>query len=649
MSECSALELPPLKAVYVVNFGDAFESCSQFRTLNISLTVLTKEKAVALCESLSASNCLLSLSLEVQQSISCDVAVIMGKGLAASKSLTKVMFTLSGECREAWAATLEKGLSADTPLTSVVLRIRGLMSETAIQAFEKLLSNKSLAFLSLIICGDMQELLAAALSRGLTGQTVLKSLDLCVEGRLSFYGANLIQRGLTENCSLNDLRVSVFGELPDNWQTLVENLHTAKTSQVSLAFHPQVFCQVTANQVAHFLPAVVDKGLLPEQHLTVNLWGELSCEGAEALCETLMGTPLSHLTLNVRGKLTVGIASCTARCVNLNKTLSSVSVNIWGSLAKEERNLFQVILDENPAVMLNVHEVHLHPDESSEDPDVYVDNLTSLPTPITQLRNTRQGKLSVAIFCSRHMNEQSHLSHAFMENTSLNALTLTVDGSYDYHSFHSFLFRLEELNALTLKINDYNDYGDFLVYNVVEDLHRNRSLKALTVIINKFGKGQDVIEVRHIILARDLVNTSLNAFTLTVNSYCTFSSGKMLAFFFLTPFSTLTLTISIYRDISVGWEGDLGDVLAENKSLSTLNLTLNIYGEGNDDFVPKFWDILMRCQSLTTLRLRLNDQRVTQGSRGYDLSKLVVKSKSLSLIDLTVSFYGVQDTSPAKI
>ena len=663
LSECSSEELLLGKDVSFVDVSEVLESCSQLRTLNISLIELTKEIADVLFERLSASNCLSALSLAVQQSISCDVAVIIGKGLAASKSLTEVMFTLSGEWRDAWAAALEKGLSADTPLTSVVLRIHGLMSKTAIQALEKLLSNKSLASLSLTICGDLQDLLAAALSRGLKGQTVLKSLDLCVEGRLSFRGANLIERGLTENCSLNDLRVSVFGELPDNWQAIVENLQTSKKSQVSFAFHPEIFCQVTSNQVAHFLPFTVEKGLLPELHLTVNLWGELSCEGAEGLCETLMGTPLSCLTLNVHGKLADGIASCKARYVNLNTTVSSVSVNIWGNVPKEEKNIFQGILDKNPAVKINVHDMHVCPDESSDDPDVFVDGLTSLPTLITQLRNTRQKTLSVSIFCEEdNMTEHWHLSHALMENTSLNALTLTTDGCDTFSNawVGSLVSSLQEntsLNALTLKMNDYGNFNsDLLVDELHMSLNRNRSLKALTMIINSYDKGQG-LSARSITLpgialtfeGMSSPHTSLNAFTLTVNSYGTFSSGRILNFFFSTPLSSLTLTISIYSDISDGWDRGLGDVLAKNKSLSTLNLTLNIYGEGSDDFLPKFWDILMRCKSLTTLRLQLNDQRVTQGSRGYDLSKLVVKSKSLSLIDLTVSFYGVQDSSSAKI
>ena len=652
LSDNSFKELELLSTdVALINVRDVMESCSQLRTLNISCPEITKEMADILNEKLAASNHLSALSLAVRDSISYDVAVVIGKGFAASKSLTKVTFTLSGEWREAWAAALEKGLSADTPLTSVVLKIHGSMSETAFQALEKLLSNKSLASISLIICGDMQDLLGAALSRGLTGQTVLKSLDLCVEGRLSFRGANLIQRGLMENCSLNDFRIAVFGGLPDIWQAIVENLQAAKKPQVSCSFYPDISCQVTTDQVAHFLPVAVRKGLLPEHHLTVNLWGQLSCEGAEALCETLMGAPLSHLTLNVHGKLTKGIASCTARFVNLNKTVSSVTVNIWGNLAKQEKNLFQGILDKNPAVTLNVHNMHLRPDESSDDPDVSIDDSTSLATVITQLKNTSKEKLSVAWFRSDDVDQFLELSHALSVNTSLNALILTVDSSR-INPLIDLLFILQEntsLNALTLKINDYDNSSDS-VFDHVEGLDGNRSLKAFTLIINKYSNYVDVISVSlPYTLAMDLVNTSLRSLTFTVNSYCTFSSSNILTYLLSAPLSTLTLTINSYSDISDGWEHGLGDVLAENKSLSTFNLTLNICGEGGDDFLPKLWNILMRSESLTTLRLRLNNQHVTQGSRGYDLSKLVVKSKSLSLIDLTVSFYGVEDSSSAKI
>ena len=44
--------------------------------------------------------------------------------------------------------------------------------------------------------------------------------------------------------------------------------------------------------------------------------------------------------------------------------------------------------------------------------------------------------------------------------------------------------------------------------------------------------------------------------------------------------------------------------------------------------------------SLTTLRLKVNNHCATGESRLYDFSKLLIESRSLSLLELDVSFYG---------
>ena len=128
----------------------------------------------------------------------------------------------------------------------------------------------------------MQEREAAAISRGITRQTAVKSLDLSVNGRLSLSCANVLQHSLLENRSLNDLVLNVRGEIPDNWQSVVESLRSAKKGSVSCTFHLDPGSSVTCNQVAHFCPAVVEKGLETKQHLTVVIWGELKCDGAES-------------------------------------------------------------------------------------------------------------------------------------------------------------------------------------------------------------------------------------------------------------------------------------------------------------------------------------------------------------------------------
>ena len=62
-----------------------------------------------------------------------------------------------------------------------------------------------------------------------------------------------------------------------------------------------------------------------------------------------------------------------------------------------------------------------------------------------------------------------------------------------------------------------------------------------------------------------------------------------------------------------------------------------------------FLDKVMKMNSLKTLRLKINDSQFTSGCRGYNFSKLVVKSRSLELIELTISYYGVEGSSPETL
>ena len=185
----SSVQLPPNVSVFdlrasllyndsMTTIVDALAPGSQVTTLSISVLELTEELADVLFKWLSASTSLSEFALTEYNPIPCGEALIVGNGLAASKTLTKITFGLAGECDEAWANALETGLSADTLLTSFALRIFDSISDTTTQAFERLLSNKSLTSLSLIICGDMQDQLATALGKGLSGQTFLNSLDV---------------------------------------------------------------------------------------------------------------------------------------------------------------------------------------------------------------------------------------------------------------------------------------------------------------------------------------------------------------------------------------------------------------------------------------------------------------------------------------
>ena len=474
--------------------SDLLDSCKQLKTFSITCKITFEELANDLFRSLATSTSLSQLTLDVSESISSDTAAMIESHLSKIKSLTQVALKFPGIFGTTWLSVLETGLTADSPLSSVVLTVNGPMNETAIQALEKLLSNESLISLSFTLRGDMQDLLAAALSRGLTGQICIRSLDLCIDGKLSDYGAKLLERGLLENRSLNDLKVFVHGELPENWRTFVKNVRLAKKSQVSFVFYPDTFSKVTANQVSHFRPFVVDKRFCPNQHLTVNVCGELTIEGADALCEVLCPS-FSRLTINLYGKLTDGFSHLSTRCNDLPKTPSSVTVNIWGKLTEEEKTLSQDIKDKNPAITVNVHDVPISQDDSSNDVNVTISNPASLATLVTEVKNTRKEKLSLSM-----NNREVALVEWFDvlgEDSSLKELVLTINdeileseqwstAQWD-RGLGDGLKCNTSIRKLTLTVNE-NDYsrgewgeglGNALKYNT--------SLRKLTLTVNEYG------------------------------------------------------------------------------------------------------------------------------------------------------------------
>ena len=296
------------------------QSCPKTQKLNLFTPTITLDLANALNDGLFGNNTLSQFTLQISDSIPCNAAVLIGELLAARRSLRKVTFQLDRVWGETWASAIEPALFADTPLKSVDLQVRGSLSDTAVHGLGKLLSNKALASFSLNISGDVQEFVTAVISRGIAQQTALKSLAFSVDGNLSLSGVNALQNSLLENRSLSDLALTLRGEIPDNWQSVVENLRSVKKGSVICTFHPDPGSSVTCNQVVHFRPAVVARGLETKQHFTVVLWGELKCGGAEDLCEILVHVPLTSLTLKVHGKLSGGVANIIKRYIGQQNT-----------------------------------------------------------------------------------------------------------------------------------------------------------------------------------------------------------------------------------------------------------------------------------------------------------------------------------------
>ena len=573
---------------------------------------------------------------------------IVAKALTTSKTLETVGCILLGARAEGWARALDVGLCADTPLSSVNLTICGPMSKTALQAFESLLLNKFLFSVSVNVEGDMSYSLAVTLSRALAGQTTVKSLNLGVNGKLSFCCANLIEQGIVKNDSLSDLVFSLHGEVPDNWQAIVENLNVrlAEKSTVTFEIYPNTFSQVTATQLRDVRPCVINCGFFEERSVTLNVWGELTVDGAEDLYNVLPSSEVCHLTLNIHGKLTDDFLYCTARHVDYQKPLCNITINTWNQLTSEEKALFKKLeLDKNPAVTLNVCDVQVPSDESGGNEVVSTYNAASLIALLERAENTGKENLRVTIDVQIDNSTYSDSDDSTCDDSDDSTGRIRND------SLHLRLARNRSLNSLTLTINNFSPRSTRLSLTLIGCLEGCSSLKSLTLTFNEYNVWEDT----YLSLLRKGLRriTSLISLTLTFNIYTTviddiscFEFDDISDHGFVPNISMNSFTLTINDVSGNGNCGLLSGVLWSNyKSLTTLNLTLNNCIEANSNDLPDVLGAVMKVNSLRTLRLKINASRFTSGCLKYDFSKLVVKSPSLELIELTISRYRVVSSS----
>ena len=689
---------------------------------------------------LSASKSLSELTLKSLCDDSEDVPLLLCNGLASCQSLTKVKFTLSGENSGAYFNAVDIGLSADNPLSSaIVLEIYGPMSHNAIQALQKLLTNKSLISLSLHICGDVRDLLVAAVSNALAKQTSLKSIDLRLGGKVSSSGVNILQKGLLENTSLNYFEVVVLGEVPDNWQSVMETIYSTKKSLVTY-----VFCPNTVGNIGeeHIDLVLAENGLVPKQHLTVSVWGKLRCEEAKALCKVLVSSSLAVLTLNVHGNLSDDVIISIVSGLKGCKTLSFLFVNMWGNLSPNGRTILSSLSH------LGIHSsVHTTPEESNLLLDISVDNRSALKSFFNKVKDTSKEKVSLTINDNGNAIKEwvHHLSDALAENTSLTSLDLTLnnclmngnlgEGAGEclvqstliqtlsltiscsdikglVRTLSACFAKRTSFTTLSLEINDYSEQSGFrrtkmtnilaaikplsalsvAVHSdnmvpfwerVASDCLRNcTSLKSLSLVINT---GHHILKDSTYTFRSALAKTTLlNTLSLAVYTDKSFLAPES----FLacvdklsTSLTTLTVTLSLGELLQI-WVGEcvapkqFKTGLSKNKFITTLNFTINEFGEGishigsllrylgvfeglaqntsvttfnltlsssrevSDDWLPGLCDALKKNTSLTTLRLKVNNHCSTGKSRLYDLRKLALESKSLSSLEIEVSFYG---------
>ena len=371
---------------------NCIESLSKLTTVTLtgrfsSLGLLNADR---LCKCIATSKSLSELTLKPLSASDGYVLLPLYNGLTLCKTLRKVTLAVPGEESKVCINTLTTGLSPDSPLTSaIVLEIYGSMPFSAIQALQKLLMNKSLISLSLHISGDLHDYLVAAVSEALARQTVLKYFHLRLAGKLSSAGASSLKKGLLKNSSLTYVKVVVHGELPDNWQSVVETLHSTKEPLVTCAFYPNTLNNIAEELVDLVLP---ENGLVPKQHFTVNVWGKLSCEEAKALCKVLVSSSIALLTLNVHGNLTDDVIISIASGLKGCKTLSFLFVNTWGNLSPEGRTILYAL--SNLSVHLNVYTA---PEESNLLLDISVDNRSALRSFFAKVKDTSKEKISLTI------------------------------------------------------------------------------------------------------------------------------------------------------------------------------------------------------------------------------------------------------------
>ena len=616
----------------VVNY---IESCPLLTIVSFrvhDLESLTSSDADRLCKWFSASKSLSEFTLKYRSHLSLkkyELLVQIGRGLASCRTLTKVTFALPGYAyNESFFNAFETGL---TMLTCVNLELCGSIRYTVTQALKKFLSNKALNSLSLCIVGGVQDLLVSAVSEALARHRVLKSLDLRFDGPLSLSSANFLEKGLMENNSFNYLRLRVHGELPGNWHSVVQNLRLAKKSPVCCSFYPNTFNNVANND---FRPVLVRKGLKVKQHLTVNVWGEMKCEAAEALCEVLAPSSITVLTLNVRGNLTSEVSSSIARCLEENKTLSSLSINIWGELTSDGGNV-RSSLSKNGRVQLNVHDVRIGPDESNDVLVTTTDNPAALTVFFTNVKERRKQNVRLTVNNDNNVTKEwtRCLGDALAENPSFTTLDLTVNSCFvDANlgeNLGESLLQSTSLTSLSLAFN-FSDMTEGWLCNLGERLIKMASLTTLTLELEDFSEGNQ----------KDCLSPTLSLDDGVKNQEDCLSPTK-LSNVLAAIKSLSSLSVAIHSDRMCSfWDKLLMNCLVKCTSLKKLSVTFYV---GKSDFYCGFSSLrygLSQTSSLNTLcvAIFINDPNDRVFSTVlHDLNQGLPLNSSITALTLTVT------------
>ena len=465
---------------------------------------------------------------------------------------------------------------------------------------------------------------------------------------------NALQNSLLENRSLSDLVLSLRGQIPDNWQSVVENLRSVKKGSVNFSFYPDPASSVTCNQVAHFRPAVVQRGLETKHHFTVVLWGELKCGGAKDLCEILVRVPLTSLTLKVHGKLSDGVANILKRYIGRQNTLSSLTIDIWRKLAPGTGTLLQELSDNNVTVQVKEHVV---PKEACNALEMSIENPASLTAMFSEVKNTRKEKISLKIIDDDKVfgDWPRLLGDALAESTLLTTLDLTVS-NYTMNpgigrDLGDSLLRSSSLTVLSLTINNYSNMARGWECMLINSLAKMASLTTLSLSIDDRGEvrkvEEDLMALKSLSTLSVVINgsnltyfwgkflrkcleecNSLQKLCLTSNNYeaeqendpydatlapllkkhVTWVQGVCFGLVSTTSLTELNMTINNITCTDSTLEGVFIMGLAGNKSVTSLTVTVSDYEYLScKKWVRALKNCLLCNNSLTTVTLTVND------------------------------------------
>ena len=426
----------------------------------------------------------------------------------------------------------------------------------------------------------------------------------------------------------------------------MEKLRVAKKPLFVCSIYPNTWNNVTDNFCR---PVVIRKGLNLKQHFAVNIWGEMNCEVAEALCEALALSSITSLTLNVRGNLTSGVANSIARCLEGNQTLSVLSINIWGELTTEGGIVLSRLSKENLSVQLNEHDVRIGPDESNNVLDITMDNPAALRAFFTKVKERRKEKVSLTISNNSYVTKEwtRCIGDALAENTSLTSLHLavnscTVDADLGENLGKSLL-QSTSLTSLSLSFNCSNVKEEWL-RNLGDSLDKMASLTSLSLYVNFYGEDKKGVlstkPVNLLVPIKSLSTLSVVVHSGSLGSFRGYGVGDCLKECTSLKKLNLTLNGDYYQDYC--FDGlDVG--LAITTSLDTLSLAI-FADQYDDNTCSILLDCLNRGFSLNssvntlTVTVALNESFISQFPLIFQ--KGLSENMSVTTLSLTINEYG---------